>query len=91
MKPITIKLDDELDQEIERYIKTSKYSSKSELIRDALRNFVISQRKAQLQNNLQKYLEDKRTQREAADAVENRMAITEEALKRSEGSEGSES
>lgn len=88
MKPITIKLDDELDQEIERYIKTSGYSSKSELIRDALRNFVISQRKAQLQNNLQRYLKDKRAQREAADAVENRMAITEEALKRSAGSEG---
>lgn len=90
MKPITIKIDDGLAQEIERYIKTSGYSSKSQLIRDALRNFIISQRKAQLQNNLQKYLKDKRAQIEAADAVESRMAITEEALKGSEGSEGSE-
>jgi Arc/MetJ-type ribon-helix-helix transcriptional regulator len=70
--------------EVERFQKTFGYVSKSDMVRDALRNLMIDLRKAQLQANLKRYLEDKQAQEEAADAVESRMFLTEEALERVE-------
>jgi len=84
MKTITIKLDEQFVVEIERFQKTFGYASKSDMVRDALRNLMIDLRKTQLQANLKRYLEDKQAQTEAADAVESRICLTEEALERVE-------
>jgi Arc/MetJ-type ribon-helix-helix transcriptional regulator len=84
MKTITVKLDEQFAMEVERFQKTFGYVSKSDMVRDALRNLMIDLRKAQLQANLKRYLEDKQAQEEAADAVESRMFLTEEALERVE-------
>ncbi len=45
---------------------------------------MVARRKAQLQANLQRYLQDRQALAEAADEVEARMAVTEEALERAE-------
>lgn len=84
MKTLTVKLDEQFATEVERCQKTFGYANKSEMVRDALRNLMIELRKTQLQANLKRYLEDKQAQTEAADAVENRMHITQEALERVE-------
>ena len=84
MKTLTVKLNEQFVTEVERFQKTFGYASKSEMVRDALRNLMIELRKTQLQANLKQYLEDKQAQTEAADAFENSMHITEEALERVE-------
>jgi len=45
---------------------------------------MIDLRKAQLQANLKRYLEDKQSQTEAADVGESRMVLTKKALERVE-------
>lgn len=84
MKTLTVKLDEQFVTEVERFQKTFGYASKSEMVRDALRNLIIELRKAQLQANLKRYIEDKQAQTEVADAVESRMPLTEEALQQVE-------
>ena len=84
MKVLTVKLDDTFADEVERFQKNHGYASKSEMVRDALRNFMITERKSQLQANLRRYLKDKQAQVETADAVESRMFLTEEALEQVE-------
>jgi Arc/MetJ-type ribon-helix-helix transcriptional regulator len=84
MKTITVKLDDEFAAEIERFQRDSDYATKSEMVRDALRTLMVARRRAQLQANLQRYLQDQQALAEAADEVEARVAITEEALERAE-------
>ncbi len=84
MKVLTVKLDDTFADEVERFQKTRGYASKSEMVRDALRNFMIAERKSQLQTNLRRYLKDKQAQMETADEVEARMFLTEEALEQVE-------
>jgi len=85
MKTITVKLDDEFATEVERFQRDSDYATKSEMVRDALRTLMVARRRAQLQANLQRYLQDQQALAEAADEVETRMAVTEEALERAEG------
>jgi metal-responsive CopG/Arc/MetJ family transcriptional regulator len=85
MKTITVKLDDELAAEIERFQRDSDYATKSEMVRDALRTLMVAHRRAQLQANLQRYLQDQQALAQVADEVEARMAVTEEALERAEG------
>lgn len=58
--------------------------TKSEMVRDALRTLMVAHRKAQLQANLQRYLQDQQALAEAADEVKARMAVTEEALEQAE-------
>jgi metal-responsive CopG/Arc/MetJ family transcriptional regulator len=84
MKILTVKLDDTFAEEVERFQQDHGYISKSEMVRDALRNLMVAERKSQLQANLRRYLEDKQAQMETADAVEARMFLTEEALKQVE-------
>ena len=84
MKTITVKLDDEFAAEVERFQRDADYATKSEMVRDALRALMIARRRAQLQANLQRYLQDQQALAEAADEVEARMAVTEEALERAE-------
>jgi len=84
MKTITVKLDDEFATEVERFQRDSDYATKSEMVRDALRTLMVARRRAQLQANLQRYLQDQPALTEAADEVEARMAVTEEALERAE-------
>ena len=84
MKVLTVKLDDTFADEVERFQKSCGYASKSEMVRDALRNFMIAERKSQLQTNLRRYLKDKQIQMETADEVEARMFLTEEALEQVE-------
>ena len=84
MKILTVKLDDTFADEVERFQQTYGYVSKSEMVRDALRNLMIATRKSQLQANLRRYLKDKQAQMEAADAVEARIFLTEEALEQAE-------
>jgi metal-responsive CopG/Arc/MetJ family transcriptional regulator len=80
MKTITVKLDDEFAAEVERFQRDADYATKSEMARDALRTLMVARRKAQLQANLQRYLQDRQALAQAADEVEARVAITEEAL-----------
>ena len=84
MKTITVKLDDEFAAEVEQFQRDSDYATKSEMVRDALRTLMVARRRAQLQANLQRYLQDRPALAEAADEVEARMAVTEEALERAE-------
>jgi Arc/MetJ-type ribon-helix-helix transcriptional regulator len=84
MRTITVKLDDEFAAEIERFQRDADYATKSEMVRDALRTLMVARRRAQLQANLQRYLQDRQALAEAADEVEARMAVTEEALERAE-------
>jgi len=84
MKTLTVKLDDTFAKAVERFQQTHGYMSKSEMVREALQSFMITQRKSQLQANLQRYLKDHQAQTEAADVVESRMFLTEEALKHAE-------
>ena len=84
MKTITVKLDDEFAAEVERFQHDSDYATKSEMVRDALRTLMVTRRRAQLQANLQRYLQDRQALTEAADEVEARMAVTEEALEQAE-------
>lgn len=84
MKTLTVKLDEQFATEIEHIQKTFGYANKSEMVRDALRNLMIDLRKTKLQANLKRYIEDKQAQTEAADAVESRMHLTEEALQQVE-------
>jgi len=85
MKTITVKLDDEFAAEVEQFQRDADYATKSEMVRDALRTLMVARRRAQLQANLQRYLQDQQALAEAADEVETRMAVTEEALERAEG------
>jgi len=80
MKTITVKLDDEFAAEVERFQRDADYATKSEMARDALRTLMVARRKAQLQANLQRYLQDRQVLAQAADEVEARVAVTEEAL-----------
>ena len=84
MKTITVKLDDEFAAEVERFQRDADYATKSEMVRDALRALMVARRRAQLQANLQRYLQDQQALAEAADEVEARMTVTEEALERAE-------
>lgn len=87
MKTLTVKLEETFAKEVERFQQNYGYASKSEMVRDALRNLMIARQKSQLQANLRRYLEDEKAQMEAADAVEARMSLTEEALEKMEVSE----
>jgi len=80
MKTLTIKLDDPFAKEIEHFQQIANYSTKSKMIRDALRTLMVTHRKAKLEANLKDYLQDKQALQEAADAVEVRMPSTIEAL-----------
>jgi metal-responsive CopG/Arc/MetJ family transcriptional regulator len=84
MKTITVKLDDELAAEVERFQRDSDYATKSEMVRDALRTLMVARRRAQLQANLQRYLQDQQALAQIANEVEDRMGLTEEALERVE-------
>ncbi|MFQ5794350.1 MAG: ribbon-helix-helix domain-containing protein [Candidatus Bipolaricaulia bacterium] len=88
MKTITVKVNDALAEQIERLQQEAHYSSKSEVIREAVRALVIEFQKQKLETNLQRYLEDEEALAEAADVVEGRIAATEEALKRAEHEAG---
>lgn len=87
MRTLTVKLDDDLADELERLAREGAYASKSDLVRAALRQWLIEQRKRQLRTNLARYLQDEEASQDAADAVESRMAATEEALQRADQSE----
>jgi metal-responsive CopG/Arc/MetJ family transcriptional regulator len=84
MKTITVKLDDELAAEVERFQRDSDYATRSEMVRDALRTLMVVRRRAQLQSNLQRYLQDRPDLAEATDEAEARTAFTGGALERAE-------
>jgi len=82
MRTITVKLEDDLAEALERLYRQEGFYSKSALVREALRQWLIARRKRELKSNLELYLQDRRALREAADEVESRMLVTEEALAR---------
>lgn len=84
MRTITVKLEDDLAETLEWLYRQEKFTSKSELVREALRQWLIARRKRELESNLERYLQDRRALQEAADEVEGRMVVTEEALARVE-------
>jgi metal-responsive CopG/Arc/MetJ family transcriptional regulator len=84
MRTITVKLEDKLAEALERFYREEGYASKSELVREAIRQWLIARRKRELEANLQRYLQDKQALQEAADEVESRIVVTEEALARAE-------
>jgi metal-responsive CopG/Arc/MetJ family transcriptional regulator len=84
MRTITIKLEDRFAVEVERFQQEMGYATRSELVRDALRVHMTAARKRQLEASLRRYLQDQQALAEAADEVEARMSVTEEALARVE-------
>ena len=72
------------DKSLNSLLYASDYATKSEMVRDALRTLMVTRRRAQLRANLQRYLQDQQALAEAADEVEARMAVTEEALEQAE-------
>jgi Arc/MetJ-type ribon-helix-helix transcriptional regulator len=84
MRTITVKLEDDLAEALESLYRQEKFASKSELIREALRQWLIAVRKRELESRLERYLQDREALQEAADEVEGRMVVTEEALARTE-------
>jgi len=82
MKVITVRLEDELAEALEQLYKEEGFASKSELVREALSQWLIERRKRELEANLERYLQDEEALRQAADEVERRMGVTEEALER---------
>ncbi len=84
MRTITVKLGDDLAEAVERLYREEGFASKSELVRDALRQWLIMRRKRELEANLERYLQERQALREVADKVEGRMGLTEEALARTE-------
>lgn len=84
MKVITVRLEDELAAALERLYKEEGFASKSALIREALGQWLVERRKRELRSNLKRYLQNEEALREAADEVEERMSVTEEALQRAE-------
>jgi metal-responsive CopG/Arc/MetJ family transcriptional regulator len=84
MKTITVKLEDELANAVERVQKDAGFRTKSEMIREGLRVLIARERRRKLAENLTRYLRDREALDEAAQEVEERMPSTEEALKRSE-------
>ena len=80
MRTITVKLADELAEVLEQLYQEEGFASTSELVREALRQWLIGQRKKGFRISLQRYLQDEEALREAADEVESRMSVTEESL-----------
>lgn len=80
MRTITVKIEDELAEALERLSQEEGFASKSELVREALKQWLVGQRKKDLEANLQRYIQDEKALREAADDVESRMGVTEESL-----------
>ncbi len=85
MRAITVRLDDALAEAVERLYREEGFASKSDLVREALSQWLIARRKHELKANLARYLEDEQALRRAAEEVEGRMPLTEEALDRAEG------
>ncbi|MFQ6034159.1 MAG: CopG family ribbon-helix-helix protein, partial [Candidatus Bipolaricaulia bacterium] len=56
MKAITVRLEDELAEALERLYKEEGFASKSELVREALSQWLIERRKRELATNLERYL-----------------------------------
>ncbi len=88
MRTITVKLEDDLAESVERVYRREGFATKSELVREALRRWLIAQRQRELGANLQRYLQDEEALRAAAADVEGRRPATQEALARSEEAEG---
>jgi len=84
MRTITVKLEDDLAEAVERLYRREGFATKSELVREALRRWLIAQRQRELGANLQRYLQDEEALRAAAADVEDRMSATQEALTRAE-------
>jgi len=84
MRTMTVKLEDDLAHQVEMFRDQAGYPSTSALVRDALNCLMIEHRKQTLQKNLRRYLQETAVLQQAADDVESRMPITEEALRRSE-------
>jgi len=80
MRTITVKLEDRFAIEVERFQREMSYPTRSELVRDALRAHMTAARKQKLEASLHRYLQDQQALTEAADEVEARMSVTEEAL-----------
>ena len=83
MKTITVRLDDDLANEVDRLQQAGAFRNKSDVIREGLRALVARELQRRLKENLTRYLAEQDALAKAAHAVEDRMSLTEEALKRS--------
>ncbi len=83
MKTITVRLDDALADEVARLQRAGAFRNKSDVIREGLRALVAREQQRKLKENLARYLLEQESLAEAAQAVEDRMSLTEEALKQS--------
>jgi Arc/MetJ-type ribon-helix-helix transcriptional regulator len=84
MKTITVKLDNEMAGAIERLRCEAGYGTVSDLVRAALKSLLVERRRHELEQRLQKYLRNAEALAQAADQVESRLPLTEEALTRAE-------
>jgi Arc/MetJ-type ribon-helix-helix transcriptional regulator len=82
MQVITVKLNDRFANEVEQFREEANFTSKSEMVREALRLLMVEWRKNQLQASLERYLQDEVALAEAANVAEEGMELTEEALQR---------
>lgn len=82
MKTITVKLDNEMAEAVERLRCEAGYETISELVRTALKALLVERRRHELEQQLQKYLQEAEALAQAAAQVEARLPLTEEALQR---------
>ena len=80
MRVLTVKLDDIFAAEIDQFKEEAEFSSRSEMVREALKLLMIEWRKNQLRSSLERYLQDEAALSEAAAMAEASMELAEEAL-----------
>jgi len=77
---LTVKLEERFAQELDQFTAETNFSSKSEVVREALKLLMVEWRKQRLKASLDRYLEDESALAQAADFAESKMELTEEAL-----------
>lgn len=79
MKQLVAKLDNEFADRVEEF-SLKYYKSKSDMVRDALERLMREKKKEVLREDLERYLSDRANLERIATEVEDRMALTKEAL-----------
>lgn len=84
MKSITVKLEDDIVQELQALAKEKGMQSQSDLVRHALRRYIAQERLANRRAALARYIEDVEAQRQMADLAEADVDDAVRLLRRTE-------
>jgi metal-responsive CopG/Arc/MetJ family transcriptional regulator len=79
MKQLVAKLDEGFAERVEEF-SLKYYKSKSDMVRDALERLMREKKREVLREDLERYLSDRVNLERVAGEVEDRMAVTKEAL-----------